>query len=191
MMQKRENTKSTGFGAVEIVIAVAVVLVVGLIGWRFYDASKNKQSASNQQMSSNQSATQTPKDTPADTAKYLDVKELGVKIKLGDQVKDATYAVQALDDGSLVARFSAHSLAASDPACDARSGQLGALEKSTIDTDRVGNKLVPDGQTVFKFENYYYTYATPQALCSEAVRSTVGTATTAFREALKTIQLDK
>ena len=190
-MVQKADLRNAGFGAIEIILAVVVVLIVGFVGWRLYDISKNKPTASNQQASGNKSTDRASGDTKVDTAAYLDIKEMGVEIKLDDQVRDATYAMQTLDDGSLVARFSTRSLAASDPACDAKSGQLGALEKSTTDVDRLGNKLVPDGQTVFKFGSYYYTYATSQALCSEAVRSTVGTATAAFREALKTMQLDK
>jgi len=183
--------KNTGFGVVEIIIAVVVVLVVGLISWRLYDASKNKPSASIQQPNSNQSNEQTSNNTPTDTATYLDIKQLGVKIKLNDQVKDATFVTRTLDDGSLVAYFSTQSFASLDPACDATSGQLGALERTTTSTDRLGNQLIPDGQRVFKFENYYYIYTTPQALCSEKVRSIVDSTMSAFQESLKTLQLDK
>lgn len=114
-----------------------------------------------------------------------------MKLKLSDSIKDATYSVQTLTDGSLVARFSTQSLAATDPACNAASGQLGALEKSTTSTDRLGNPLIPDGQTIFKFGNYYFTYATSQALCSEKVQTSLNGLMGAFRDSLKSLQLDQ
>lgn len=182
MRQRVQN--SAGFGLTVVVVAIVALVVVGLVGWRLFDASKARPS---QQQSNDQN----PSNAQIDMAAYLDVKELGIKLKLDNQVRDATYAIQKLDDGSLVARFSTRSLAASDPACGAESGQLGALEKSTMNTDRAGNQLVPDGQTVFKLGDYYYTYAVSQALCSETIRSAVGPAMAAFRESLKTIQLDR
>lgn len=64
--------KNTGFGVVEIIIAVVVVLVVGLVGWRLYDASKNKPSASTQQPSSSQPNEQTSSDPYAGWKTYCD-----------------------------------------------------------------------------------------------------------------------
>lgn len=196
-MDKREDARNAGFGIVGVVLIVVAVALIGFIGWRVYDASKAKPTSSTQQQTSSsqssgsgQPSSQPPSGTPTDTATYLNIKELGVRIKLDDSVKDATYSVQTLSDGSLVARFSTQSLAALDPSCDAKSGQLGALEKSTASTDRLGNELKPDGHTVFKFGNYYYTYATSQALCSSRVQSTVNAALTTFRQSLTTLQTD-
>lgn len=194
-MRGTETTKSGGFGIVGIISIVVVLAVLGLIGWKVYEASKvktNKNSTSSQTSNSGDTTGKTNSSTPpVDTATYLDIKELGVKMKLEDGVKDATYAVQTLDDGSLVARLSTQALAAADPACDASSGQLGALTKSTTDTDRFGNKLVPDGKSTFKFGDNYFTFANSQALCSEKVRTTVGAAQTAMRQSLTTLQLDQ
>lgn len=194
-MRKTEDKRDAGFGVVGIISIVVVLVVIGLVGWKVYEASKTKtsnDSTSSQTSNSGNATGQTNSSTPpADTATYLDIKELGVKVKLEDGVKDATYAVQTLDDGSLVARLSTQALATADPACDASSGQLGALTKSTTSTDRFGNKLVPDGQSIFKFGDNYFTFANSQALCSEKVRTTVGAAQTAMRKSLTTLQLDQ
>lgn len=183
--------KNFGFGVVEVLVIVVAILIVGYIGWRAYETGKSKTSTQTDSQSNTGTSRQTNAPAgSADVSTYLDVKELGVKIKLDSGVMDATYAVQTLSDGSLVARFSTQSFAALDPACDAQSGQLGALERSTTDIDRLGNKLVPDGKEVFKFGNYYFTYATSQALCSAKVQSAVGAAMEAFRSSLTTLQSD-
>jgi len=186
-MQKL-GSKDMGFGVVGVAIAVAVVLLVGVVGARIFAAVTDKKDTSTQNVGQH---TSPPKSAPKDSTAYLDIKELDIKIKLNDQVKDATYVVQTLDDGSLVARFSTQSLAAADSACDAGSGQLGALQRSSTDTDRLGNTLIPDGQTIFKIGSEYYTYTASQALCSEKVRSSINDVVMAFRNSLKTLQLDK
>jgi hypothetical protein len=185
--------KNAGFGVVGIVLVVAAVIVVGLMGWRVYDANSSKQGASTMQanQSSNNQGNNSSNGNQTDTATYLDVKELGIKVKLSDDIKDATYSVKSLSDGSKVARFSTAALAAQDAQCNADFGPLGSIEMTTDGTDRTGAPKVVDNVSVFKLGNYYYSYSVPQALCSESVRDTEAKFRISFADALKTMQLSQ
>ena len=186
--------KNAGFGVVGIVLAVAVVGLVGFIGWRLYDTNKTQQNNSTNQAdqaSITPAENNTPDSSQADAATYLDIKELGVKIKLSDDIKDLTYSAQTLSDGSKTARFSTKTLASVDPNCDASFGPLGSLEMTTVDTDRTGAKKVVDNVGIFKLGDYYISYSSSQALCSDKVSGITGQPSSAFREALKTMQLDQ
>ncbi len=184
-MHKPKNTKSAGFGAVEIVIAVVVVLVVGFIGWRLYDALKSKQTNPSQQTNSNPTT---------DTAKYLDIKELGVKIKLDDKTQDVTYYSQ-MSNGMPTALLSTTSLVdKAGSVCDAKtSWPLGTIEKSQSLTMPWGVTLSVNNTNVFQVGGSYFIYTTPNQPCtSNKAASDLETAQLAsFKEALKTIQLDR
>lgn len=199
-MQKRKTEKSAGFGAVEIIIAVVVVLIVGFIGWKLYDASKSKQNASTQHNSGSQANDQTSNTTPADTATYLDIKELGVKVKLSDAIKDATYyydaAYNAQYPNPKQVTISSKSLAdKSGGSCAASSGMgpLGTIQKYSGDVDGAGRPLVADGKTVFKVGDSYVALRTPQAACSSdsSILDLASTQRAAFTESFKSVQLDQ
>ncbi len=83
------NRKIEGFGIVGIIVIAVGLVIVGLVGWRVWDANRTKESSNtttNQQESNG--GTQ---PTPQPSATYLDIKELGVKVKLSEDIKDAVY----------------------------------------------------------------------------------------------------
>ncbi len=159
-------------------MVVTALIVIGVVAWRVWDAAGSNEIT-------------TPSNNQSGSATYLDVKELGIKLKLSDDIKDLTYQAFDLSDGSKGARFSTGSLAAIDQNCGADFGPLGSLEATTVDTDRTGAKKVVDNSSIFKIGAYYVTYSGPQALCSDKASTVLGKAQPAFRESLKTLQVDK
>jgi len=174
--------KTAGFSLIGIIIAVVAVVAVGFVGWRVYDANNNPV------QEANDSSTPSSSPTEKDQTTYLTINELGVRFKLSEEIKDATYSVKTLNDGSQVATFSTAALTAQDAECNAGFGPLGSLEKTTVDTDRFGNKKVVDNVTIFKINDNYYSYSSPQALCSEKIADTESGYRLALKEALKTIE---
>ncbi len=187
-----QATKQSGFGVVAIVIAILVVVGLGYIGYRVYTANNNQTGNTAQNSNAQNNGTQ-------DTATYLDIKELGVKIKLSDGIKDAVYApfdVPATD-GSQVYGISAQSLIDKETGdnCSAAHGALGLIRATTIAPTYVGGQqtLPVDNKTLFKFGDTYYQYVRPQAygcaqdqITSDMVSSKVD----AFAQAFTTVQLD-
>src|SRR5258708_5065566 len=93
--------KNPGFSITSILLVIVAIALLGMIGWRVYDAGKVKTSdTSNQTVASsrnNQSKTDTGSTTPAQpapqpAATYLDIKEMGIKIKLDDKTGGDSYS---------------------------------------------------------------------------------------------------
>jgi Tfp pilus assembly protein PilV len=195
-----DTKKQAGFGAVAILAAVLVVAVLGFVGWRLY-SSYSKPSVDTT-TSSNQAAhqtgntqTNTTNASASDQATYLDIKELGIKVKLSDSIKDAVYSYNAPDSTALStssAFISTTSLAAAASSCAATAGgALGTIIK-TSDPNVTGTTLVPNGTTVFKLGSNYYYLTEPGAPCTtDTTASSLATQQkTTFRDDFKTVQLD-
>lgn len=141
-------------------------------------------------------------DTVAQTQgqKYLDIKEIGVKLLLNDTVADAIYAPfsNSPTDGSQVFGISTSMLVNSGGgvSCSAADGTLGVIIATTNPTVAGPNsttELVPDGETVFKFGNIYYRYVRPQDTgCADGSMSSaqVNAAQSAFAQSFTTLQPD-
>jgi len=193
-MQQRKSKKSAGFGAVEIVIAVVVVLIVGFIGWRLFDASKAKQPASTQQTNGNQS--DNTSNPQADATKYLDIKELGVKIKLDDKTEGATYvnAQTTNDEGVYIIDPTMKALDQNNQYCSGTTaGMIGLLDRSKDATHWGETPIQVDNVKSFKMGDYYYVFRGPQSECSQDSNVSAQRASHEqdFLGVLKTIQLDQ
>lgn len=183
--------KSAGFGAATTVLVAVVVVLVGFVGWHLYDANQDRQNDATHKVDNGKTQENVSAGASAETAAYLDIKELGIKLELRDEIKDLTYHAETLSDGSMAAKFSTEALTNIDANCDAAFGPLGSLEMTTVDTDRTGAKKIVDDVSIFKLGDYYITYSSPQALCSDKVSGHLDQPRSAFRDALKTMQLDK
>lgn len=197
-------TRQSGFGVVAIIIAILVVVALGYVGYRVYTANTNKPASTNNTATNNQTGNNTQDSNTQnngmqDTATYLDIKELGVKIKLSDGVKDAVYSYNAPTTQTQTyatfggsAYISTQTLTNKDAACSSERGPLGAIVKITGNTDGLGNTLVADNNTVFKLGDNFYRYEGPQTACSNdsSVNSLASEQIAALKEAFKTIQLD-
>ena len=58
-MRKKQTQKTAGFGAIGVIVIVVAIALIGLVAWRFYDASKSKTTSSTT-TSSTQANTKTP-----------------------------------------------------------------------------------------------------------------------------------
>jgi len=202
------DNKQSGFSIAIIIVAIVVLAILGYAGYRIYTGQANKPASTdntttNQTTNNTQSSNTQPNSTQ-DTATYLDIKELGIKIKLSDAIKDAEYALfqPQQTDGSTIVGISAHSLddGSSPDAgvhCRADSGAIGAIIATTTDPIAVDEQPQPvDNKTLFKLGDMYYHYVGPQTACDiseaghEAMGQLIGQKQAAFAEAFKTIQLD-
>ncbi len=198
--------QQSGFAAIPIILAIAAVVAIGLIGYSVYQTQSKTTSSNNSTanthmttMSSQPSNTQT-NAVPAQADTYLDIKELGIKIKLSDGVKDAVYYYSPADNAQYPqykggATLSTQSLVSKDASCKPSGSvaPLGSITKITGDVDGKGVKLVANGNTIFKVGDSFYILQGPQSPCATTsdAQSLNTSQTAAFAEAFKTLQLDK
>lgn len=172
-MKKRTELKNSGFGVAGVVLIAAVVVVLGLIGWKLYDATKTKNNTGNTQQTSNtstpsNSGTQTPSQSEV---KYLDIKELGVKVKLDDKTSGITYSVaqSSTDEAVYIIDPAMKVLDQADQSCSgATAGMIGLLDRSKDATHWGETPIKVDNVKSFKVGDYYYLFRGPQAECSQS-----------------------
>jgi prepilin-type N-terminal cleavage/methylation domain-containing protein len=90
-----------GFSVIEITIVIAVIGVIGSVGWLVYDHQKSKNTDDNTIVSPtqvNNTTENTANSNETISAKYLVVSEWGVKIKLTDDITKATYVFEKPDN---------------------------------------------------------------------------------------------
>ncbi|MEI7683174.1 MAG: hypothetical protein WCJ24_02650 [Candidatus Saccharibacteria bacterium] len=83
-MNKLKNNQS-GFGALELILIIVVVGLLGLVGW--YVFNKNNSKTTNK-IGSAQKQAASDVSSP-----YLEIKELSVKLKLTNSTEDMTYHI--------------------------------------------------------------------------------------------------
>lgn len=82
------NTK--GFSAVEGLLILIIVGIIGFAGWKVWDASRIRNNSESQGASVQQVSTQQNNDAHEETTNnYLKVPELGLKIALSEDINDA------------------------------------------------------------------------------------------------------
>lgn len=197
-MKKRTELTSAGFGIVEVVLIIVLVAVLGLVGWKIYDATRTKtnktgssQQTSNASTSGNSGADQTPQAE----AKYLDIKELGAKIKLDDKTSGVTYSVaQSSNDESVyIIDPTMKALDQADQSCSgATAGMVGLLDRSKDAMHWGETPIKVDNVKSFKVGDYYYLFRGPQAECSQNSDRSAQRATHEqdFVNVLNSIQVD-
>lgn len=88
-----------GFGVVEIIIVVAAVVVLGLVGWVFYNSFANQETNetanSTDGGNSKQNSSTEKSDSSQAETKYLVIKEWQVKLALTDSITDARYEAKS------------------------------------------------------------------------------------------------
>ena len=161
-------SKSAGFGAVGVAVIVAAVALLGLVGWRIYDANKSKQDSSmsqsgdmqDQQSNDAKQSQQPEKTQPIDPNEgYVVIREWGVRFKPVDGLDDVEYFKPADIDAEAVT-FTTKALANAASGCSSSSGDMvmGLLTRST--------EAVPgNGGVVATIDGYAYQYRAPQATC--------------------------
>jgi hypothetical protein len=188
------HKNQSGFILMAVTIIVTIGLL-GLVGWSLYSHYYSSQNSAT-------TGSQSPKPTISNPSaatpqpKYLDIKELGVKITLSSQISDAVYAPfeAPQTDGSTVIGISAQSLIAKDATCAASRGILGLIRASTIAPTYIGGTLPVDNKSVFMFGDTYYQYISPQSAgcftTTQADSGLISSKLSAFRQAFTTLQPD-
>jgi hypothetical protein len=188
---KKSSRSQQGVPVVLMVTLIAVVLAAGALA--IYNGLQNRsQTASTAQpepAAPTPSPTTSTSPTPAADA-YLHIKELGIKIRLTEDIEDAVYGIAPGDP--LSAKISSQSLINLSSACKPGAvGPLGTVGK-TKNPDQGFGVLTPNNETVFKFDNYYVYYQSPQSPCgdSQAVEDLASKQRQSFAQAFKTVQPD-
>jgi hypothetical protein len=123
-----------GFTAVEGLLILIIVGIIGFAGWKVWDTSKsdtNSSSGNQTEQSRNPNAErETAPESSVEDAEYLEIKELGIRFKTTEATNDLVYIVKT-DSSGISALFSSSSLLKVDDKCTAESGPLGAFRKIT------------------------------------------------------------
>lgn len=137
--------------------ALVIVAIIGFTGWIIYERT-----------SSSGMANHVATTTEPPQVKYLDIKEIGVRIPLDSSTADVVYAPFDAASGPPAFGISAQSLVdrSGGSRCLAASGVLGLVIATTNPTVITGahstSQLIPDNKTVFKFGQTYIRYVPPQ-----------------------------
>lgn len=184
--------KTQGFGIVGAVIVIAAVAVVTLIAWRLSTGNSTTPSASTNGNTPQTKNEPTPQPTPE---KYLDLKELGVKIKLDDKTAELTYLhdtpSDSRADGAWIIDRTMKALDNANAYCaGATSGKIGRIDKSKDQHYWGETPLNVDNKTSFKIGEFYYVFRPLQAECSQddGIAQQRAAKTDNFKTALNSIQ---
>lgn len=90
-MKKLDNQK--GFGLWEILLLILLLILLGFIGWYVWQQSQKDDETSTPQ-SSVVITEQEESSEEANSVKYLEIPELGIKIPLNDATADAYYVMK-------------------------------------------------------------------------------------------------
>jgi Tfp pilus assembly protein PilE len=193
-MKKLRNDQS-GFSALEVILILVIVAVLGGVGYYVY---------SQRNMKSNSETTNTSSGVAKDSANtntsngYLKITEMGVKLKLPSDQTDLYYFYGLPSDGGedKVASLSTRSLEKLSTECAAEKNWTARVEvTNTPDAAYPGNpsdsnesyrNFFPDGVTIDG--NFYYLVFT-NGPCSTDEK--VSDAQVALKQSLKTIKIEK
>jgi len=157
-----------GFTLVEGLIALVVILLVGGLGYYVYDRNSDdgKDTAKTTQ-ADNKTTDETSSNTDA---KYLDIPELGVRLKLTSSVEDAYYTVSK--EGYVYLSVHHFDKVQGFEQCrsNATNGEYGlaSLNHAKVGDDQFGRTLTQDDLEGFsntKIGDTYYWVGGSQAVC--------------------------
>lgn len=170
----KKNQK--GFSAVEILISVVVIGLIGAVGWLVYDRQSASKDTDNDQTTTTQeekSEEETTK-TNGNTVKFT---ELGVQISVPDEIKDIVYVIEKQTDHRgkevIYARLTTRSLQASFSDCDAEGSSIGVIAKGlgTLPTDDEAH-MYYGGSFTKQYGDFFVTYEESHAACADSEAST-------------------
>lgn len=187
------DNKTAGFGTVGIVIVTLAVLVVaGVVGWRVWDASQQKSTASSSNASTTP-ATSTATAIQVDPNEgYVVIKEWGVRLKAvagltNLKTLSRTSSLQQAQEQM----FMTDDMQKLNAACSGEaegSRPLGALVRTQAPITQLSNL-----QSINQINGYYYYYYAPATSCSpDATNEALQTANLAkVKESLSTLEATK
>jgi uncharacterized protein (UPF0333 family) len=177
-MTKKLNQK--GFAAIEAVLILAIVAIVGGTGYYIYQA--NNKATDTQNSAQTNANTATPHKKSDTKATYLTIKEWNVRAPISSSIAPQ-YAVVTSGQQTF-ARLSSDQLIAADPECTVANSAGGIINRAKS-TDPFFNDAGDDmGVTVQqaidkgtlkgskKVGAYLYWYESGQAACGSAAKTT-------------------
>ncbi len=176
------NKKTAGFGMIGIILLSAVVIALGFVGWRVYDAHYGQK----------QPDVAASKQTPVDAnAGYVVIKEWGVRIPLSEKTKGMTYAIDGSNAFAFVSTPRLDELAKQNSEC-AEAYKSVSIGRIKLGDDYMGKPLTESdlGRTWVKIENYYYYSGVAQPCFggSQAAVTEIGDIRTALIESIKSVE---
>ena len=182
---KHFKINQKGFSAVEGLLVIIIVLLIGFIGYYVWHTQKQTNKTYNSSANAAQPSTKNPSPKKASPATYMTIKEWGVRAPYSGTLT-LEYAVQTASSSALpdTAGFSSMQLDTSSSTCKANDEQNGISAVGIFDRYQSGQEyLIGDdaedsGQTAAQYAatlsksdyghvgNYYYFYTGPQATCA-------------------------
>jgi cytoskeletal protein RodZ len=163
-----KQNKQAGFGAVEGLIVLVVVLLIGFAGWYMVTKHKdNKPKATNTTSTSASKNDQKTSNATTGDTKYLEIKEWGIKFALTTDTADAYYDNKT---ASPLASMSLRSHALdSEPDCTTAPQSIASIfrvPKDAEDDSLPGKKYneTQDGKTI---GDYFYFIQSSQISCTQ------------------------
>lgn len=123
-MNKLRNSQS-GFSALEVILIVVVIGILGAVGWYVMKQKNNNDSTAN---SSNPNTSQNSNNNSKE--KSLDISDWGVKFSYTGVVQLTSYHVQ--QDFTYV-NISSNELTTADSSCSAENGGIGGIARAKTD----------------------------------------------------------
>lgn len=156
------KSNQKGFSVVELLIVIVIIGLVGTVGWLVYDRQKSKSDdkVTTTQASQQDQKEETPKKEEVKQPTYFEIKELGVKFELTDNLTGLYYSI---GNNGKTAYFSLNDLKGTYCAAD-KTAQV-ALTRYTdadFDVDFTASK-----EGARKIGSYYFMSVGGQAGCSE------------------------
>lgn len=204
-MSKLQKNES-GFSAVEVVLVLVIVALIGTVGWLVYKnhhktttAAITTTSATKPTTSTTTKTTTKTTTTTPSTTTVVKIPELSIEITVPNSIDDLTYHYTSSTSGSgakeLTADLSTSSLAAQVSSCTANS----STDSANFDALGVlGNyqgqfSSAPDFTLVKQYSTYYIAYNEPQDTCLPSGASTtlvnlLSSQQQALQGALSTVQ---
>lgn len=185
-----EKLNEKGFGFWELLLLLLLILILIALGWWVWKQKGNNKPADSGQQQSQPKQEQKPAaEKPQETAKkYLEIKELGIKMELGDSTTDAYYIMK-----NGYAYISTTSLKTADAECGAdKTGVVAIGKYAKTDVDEQSGKTYGDLATasgaVIGNDAYYMSRS--QAYCSQdaGIQAKQQAAWDGFKAEAKTIQ---
>lgn len=154
-----KKLNQSGFGAIEAILIVVIVAIIGGTGYYVYHANKQTDKAANNASSSNiesskTQATSSKTTAPANTPKYLTIKEWGIRAPYSGS-DSFSYIISTNNTATVISQ----KLKTKYGCTDMGAGMIQRLNpnESTSADVHIGN--------------YYYKFVHDQATCSETVKA--------------------
>lgn len=154
-----------GFAAVEAILVIIVLGIVGFTGWFVYHSKQATDKTLSRTGKSTLPIEKRITKSSTDSQKYLVIKEWGVEIPVSSMLADITYKITTYSDGGQSVGFTLASLRGTECNLDDSIGGMIRFMSGYIDsiTNKKMTELYPLAKMV---GSYYYAPALPQSACT-------------------------